>query len=184
MTFLIRTATVDDAPAITAIYAPYVDALSVSFEERAPTAKEIARRIQNLLPTYPWLIDELDGVVVGYAYATRFRERWAYRFAVETAIYIAPDRQRQGIGRQIYMALIRTLSAQGYTQALATIAVPNEGSIDMHEAVGFKRAGVWRGVGYKHGEWRDVGLWQRQLALPLPVPDEPRPFSEIGLVLD
>lgn len=184
MSFLIRTVTLDDAAAVSAIYAPYVDSLSVSFEQRAPSPKEMARRIETVLETYPWLIAEADGEVVGYAYAMRFRERWAYRFAVETAIYVAAHRQREGIGRQLYMALIRTLSTQGYTQALATIALPNEGSIDMHEAVGFRRAGVWRGVGFKHGEWRDVGLWQRPLALMEDIPDEPRPFSEVGLVLD
>jgi phosphinothricin acetyltransferase len=184
MSFLIRTVTPDDAAAIAEIYAPYVESLSVSFEERAPSPKEIARRIESVTANFPWLVATSDGEVVGYVYASRFRERWAYRFAVETAIYIASHRQREGIGRQLYMALIRTLSAQGYTQALATIALPNEGSIDMHEAVGFRRAGVWRGVGFKHGEWRDVGLWQRSLAMMEPVPDEPKPFSEVGLVLD
>lgn len=184
MSFLIRPATIEDATSIAEIYMPYVESLSVSFEQRAPSPKEMARRIESVLETYPWLIAESDGEIVGYAYASRFRERWAYRFAVETAIYIASHRQREGIGRQLYMALIRTLSAQGYTQALATIALPNEGSIDMHEAVGFRRAGVWRGVGFKHGEWRDVGLWQRPLALMEDVPDEPKPFSEVGLMLD
>jgi phosphinothricin acetyltransferase len=184
MSFLIRVATNDDAAAIAEIYAPYVDALSVSFEQRAPSPKEMARRIETITETYPWLIAESDGEVVGYAYGFRFRERWAYRFAVETAIYIAKHRQREGIGRRLYMALIRTLSAQGYTQALATIALPNENSIDMHEAVGFQRAGVWRGVGFKQGEWRDVGLWQRQLALSESEPDEPKPFGEVGLVLE
>jgi L-amino acid N-acyltransferase YncA len=184
MSFLIRTVTTGDEAAIAEIYAPYVDSLSVSFEQRAPSPKEIARRIETVTETYPWLIAESEGEIVGYAYASRFRERWAYRFAVETAIYIAAHRQREGIGRQLYMALIRTLSAQGYTQALATIALPNEGSIDMHEAVGFRRAGVWRAVGFKHGEWRDVGLWQRPLATMEDVPDEPKPFSEVGLVLD
>jgi len=184
MSFLIRVASIGDASAIAAIYAPYVESLSVSFEQRAPTAKEIVRRIESVTETYPWLIAESEGEVVGYAYASRFRERWAYRFAVETAIYIASHRQREGIGRRLYLALIRTLSAQGYTQALAAIALPNEGSIDMHEAVGFQRAGVWRGVGFKHGQWRDVGLWQRPLALPEDDPEEPRPFSEVGLVLE
>jgi len=184
MSFLIRAATTADAPAIAAIYAPYVETLSVSFEQRAPSPKEMARRIETITETYPWLIAEADGEVVGYAYGFRFRERWAYRFTVETAIYIAAHRQREGIGRRLYMALIRTLSAQGFTQAVATIAVPNDNSIEMHEAVGFKRAGVWRSVGFKQGEWRDVGLWQRPLALMEPEPDEPRPFSEVGLVLE
>ncbi|MGE3745870.1 MAG: arsinothricin resistance N-acetyltransferase ArsN1 family B [Sphingomonadaceae bacterium] len=184
MSFLIRAATPDDAAAIARIYAPYVESLSVSFEQRAPSTKEMARRIETVMETYPWLVAENDGEVVGYAYASRFRERWAYRFAVEAAIYIAAHRQREGIGRRLYMALIRTLSAQGFTQALATIALPNEASIDMHEAVGFQRAGVWRSVGFKAGQWRDVGLWQRPLALMEETPEEPKPFSEVGLSLE
>lgn len=184
MSFLIRAATTADAAAVAAIYAPYVDKLSVSFEQRAPSPKEMARRIETITETYPWLIAESDGEVVGYAYGMRFRERWAYRFTVETAIYIAAHRQREGIGRRLYMALIRTLSAQGFTQAVATITLPNDNSIEMHEAVGFKRGGVWRSVGFKGGEWRDVGLWQRSLALMEPEPDEPKPFNEVGLVLE
>lgn len=184
MSFLIRAATTADATAIATVYAPYVDTLSVSFEQRAPSPKEMARRIETITETYPWLVAESDGEIVGYAYGFRFRERWAYRFTVETAIYIASHRQREGIGRRLYMALIRTLSAQGYTQAVATIALPNDNSIEMHEAVGFNRAGVWRGVGFKQGEWRDVGLWQRPLALMELEPEEPKPFNEVGLVLD
>lgn len=184
MSFLIRAATTADATAVAEIYAPYVDRLSVSFEESAPSPKEMARRIETITETYPWLIAESDGEVVGYAYGMRFRERWAYRFTVETAIYIAAHRQREGIGRRLYMALIRTLSAQGYAQAIATITLPNDNSIEMHEAVGFNRGGVWRSVGFKGGEWRDVGLWQRPLALMEPEPDEPKPFGEIGLVLE
>lgn len=184
MSFLIRAATSADAAAIAEIYEPYVETMSVSFEQRAPSAKEMARRIETITETYPWLIAESDGEVVGYAYGFRFRERWAYRFTVETAIYIAAHRQREGIGRRLYMALIRTLSAQGYTQAVATITLPNDNSIEMHEAVGFKRGGVWRSVGFKGGEWRDVGLWQRSLALMESKPDEPKPYSEVGLVLE
>lgn len=184
MSFLIRVATVEDATAVAQIYEPYVESMSVSFEQRAPSPKEMARRIESVMETYPWLIAESDGEVVGYAYGFRFRERWAYRFTVETAIYVAAHRQREGIGRRLYMALIRTLSAQGFTQAVATITLPNDNSIEMHEAVGFRRGGVWRSVGFKQGEWRDVGLWQRPLALMEDVPDEPKPFSEVGLVLE
>jgi len=184
MSFLIRVATPADGAVIADIYAPYVETMNVSFEQRAPSPKEMARRIESVTETYPWLVAEVDGEVVAYAYGTRFRERWAYRFGVETAIYVAAHRQREGIGRRLYMALIRTLSTQGYTQALAAITLPNENSIDMHEAVGFQRAGVWRSVGYKGGEWRDVGLWQRPLALMEDVPDEPKPFPEVGLVLE
>ena len=185
MTFSIRPAVRTDAESMAAIYAPYVEDHAVSFEAHAPTPGEMAKRIERIAGRgLPWLVAETDGVVLGFAYAAPFHERHAYRFAVETTIYIAPDRHREGIGRQLYMALIRTLATQGYTQAIALIALPNENSIGIHEAVGFHRAGVWRSVGFKKGEWRDVGLWQRQLALSEAEPEEPRPFSETGLVLD
>lgn len=185
MTFMIRPAVADDVAAIAAIYAPYVENHSISFEERAPSPKEMARRMAGIAADgLPWLVAVSDGEVIGYAYARQFHERHAYRFAVETTIYVSASRQREGIGRQLYVALVRTLSAQGYTQALALIATPNEASIAMHEAAGFQRAGVWRSVGYKQGEWRDVSIWQRPLAVVDGVPDEPRSFAETGLVLD
>lgn len=184
MTFLIRPATPDDATAIAAIYAPYVEDHSVSFEEHAPSPIEMADRMAKVAAAgLPWLIAENDDWIVGFAYGRPFHERSAYRFAVETTIYVAEDRQREGVGRQLYMALIRTLAAQNYTQAIALIALPNEASLGMHESVGFQRAGVWRSVGYKQGEWRDVGLWQRQLALPEEPPEETLPFSTVGVVL-
>ena len=184
MTFLIRPATPDDATNIAAIYAPYVEDHSISFEEHAPSPTEMAERMAKVAQSgLPWLVAESDDWVVGFAYARPFHERSAYRFTVETTIYVSSDRQREGMGRQLYMALIRTLAAQNYTQAAALIALPNEASIGMHETVGFQRAGVWRSVGYKQGEWRDVGLWQRTLALPEDPPEEPKPFSEVGVVL-
>lgn len=183
MTFLIRAASAEDAAVIASIYAPYVENHSISFEELAPSPEEMAGRIAGIAADgLPWLVAESDGEIVGYAYARRFHERHAYRFAVETSLYVSAGRQREGIGRQLYIALIRTLSAQGYTQALALIAMPNDASIAMHETVGFRRAGVWRSVGYKHGAWRDVAIWQRALAAMEDEPAEPRSFAEIGLV--
>lgn len=179
----IRPATTKDAGAIAAIYAPHVVAGEATFETRAPDAAEIRRRMAHAGDLYPWLVavEEDGGGVLGYAYAARFRERVAYRWVVETTIYVADVAQKQGVGRLLYGALVQTLRAQGFGQAIGVIALPNDGSIALHEAVGFRRAGVTREVGFKNGRWIDVGWWQCALAsLPSP-PAEPRPFAEVGV---
>ena len=120
--------------------------------------------------------------MIGYAYATRFRDRPAYKYVVETSIYVADTAQRQGAGRLLYEALIDTLRAQGFVHAVGALALPNDASITLHESVGFRRAGVYREVGYKHGRWIDVGIWQCELNEPSIPPAEPKPFSQIGVV--
>ena len=180
----IRAATPADAEAIARIYAPYVATSAVSFEDVAPDAQEIARRIQLFEGLYPWLVCMAvdDETILGFAHAARFRERPAYRFTVETSVYVAGELQRNGIGRMLYSALLDTLEAQGFAQAIATIAVPNDGSIRLHEAMGFFRAGNFREIGYKQGHWRDVGFWQRELASVSNTPREPSLFHRIGVV--
>jgi len=182
----IRPAEPRDAGEIAAIYAPHVEKGVVSFETEVPGAETIRARMESSAGLYPWIV-ATSGVdegeeVLGYAYAARFREREAYRFVVETTIYMAPAAQRQGAGRLLYEALIDTLRAQKFTQAIGVIALPNDASIRIHEAVGFRRAGVFREVGYKHGRWIDVGYWQCQLAHAGAEPAEPRKFSDIGVV--
>lgn len=182
----IRAARPEDAAAIAAIYAPYVLTGVVSFETEVPDARAMRRRMEAADGVFPWLVatngDE-DGVLA-YAYAAKFRERAAYRWVVETSIYVAAAVQGQGVGRLLYEALIDTLRAQGFTQAIGAIALPNDHSIALHEAVGFRRAGFFREVGYKHGRWIDVGYWQAELNDSVAPPQEPRPFSEVGLVRD
>ncbi|MET4896257.1 GNAT family N-acetyltransferase [Sphingomonadaceae bacterium jetA1] len=186
----IRAARPDDAAAIAAIYAPHVLAGVVSFETQAPDAETMRARMAGADGLYPWIVatfrdeDGREDGVIGYAYAARFREREAYRWVVETTIYVADVSQRSGVGRLLYEALVDTLTAQGFTQAMGVIALPNDGSIKLHEAVGFRRAGVFREVGHKHGRWIDVGYWQRELADPTPNPAEPRRFTEVGVVRD
>lgn len=180
----IRGAREADAAAIAAIYAPHVIAGTASFELTPPDAATIGTRMASSKGLYPWLVatvGEEDGVI-GYAYATRFRERPAYDHAVETSIYVADVAQRQGAGRLLYEALIDTLRAQGFTQAIGTIALPNDSSIALHEQVGFRRAGVFREVGYKFGRWIDVGYWQCELAEPPAPPQPPRRFADVGVV--
>ena len=182
----IRAATPDDAGAIAAIYAPHVLTGTVSFETDPPDARQMRTRMAASEGLYPWIVattgSEEDGGVIGYAYATRFRDRPAYRYVVETSIYVADTAQRQGAGRLLYEALIDTLRAQGFVHAIGALALPNDASITLHESVGFRRAGVYREVGYKHGRWIDVGIWQCELNEPAIPPQEPRPFSEVGVV--
>ena len=173
----IRAATSDDAAAIAAIYAPYVEATIVSFEEIAPDAAAIAARIAAGGALYPWLVAEQEGAIVGYASASAFRTRTAYRFAVETSVYLRQGAERRGIGSALYRPLLAALEAQGFTQAIAAISLPNAASVALHEHFGFTPAGTYRQVGWKLGRWIDVGLWQRPLAVPASPPEEPRPFS-------
>jgi len=173
----LRAAVPEDAPAIAAIYAPFVRDTTISFETDSPDAKEIARRMVSS-PLYPWIVavDESDEIL-GYCYATSFRARHSYRFSVETTVYVKPSAHRRSVGRRLYELLLATLERQGFTQAIAGIAVPNEPSVGFHEALGFVQAGLYRQVGYKLGGWRDVGVWQRPLAEPRDPPGEPKPFD-------
>jgi len=181
----LRPAIAEDAAAIAAIYAPHVLSGTVSFETDAPDARSMRSRMATSGGLYPWIVatnGAATGGVLGYAYATRFSEREAYRWVVETSIYVADVAQRQGVGRLLYAALIDTLRAQGFAQAIARIALPNSHSIALHESVGFRRGGVFRAIGYKQGQWIDVGYWQCALAEPASPPHEPRPFAETGVV--
>ena len=180
----IRAAKPADANQIAAIYAPYVAASAVSFETDPPNAQSMRGRMAKAADRYPWLVatSEDSDVVLGYAYANSFRDRPAYHWTVETSIYVAGDLQRQGVGRLLYSALIATLRAQDYVQAIAALAMPNEHTISLHESLGFRRAGMFREVGYKHGQWRDIGFWQLELTDSASPPPNPKPFSEVGVV--
>lgn len=181
----IRPATAADAATIAAIYAPYVLGGTVSFETDAPDAAEIAQRMASSDGLYPWLVatnGEEDGAILAYAYAARFRDRPAYRYVVETSVYVAGDFVGQGTGRLLYEALVDTLRAQGFTQAIGVISMPNDRSIKNHEAVGFRRAGAFREIGFKQGRWIDVGFWQCELNPPHVPPVEPKRFADVGVV--
>jgi L-amino acid N-acyltransferase YncA len=159
----IRVAGAADAAAVVAIYAPIVESTAISFEYTVPTLADMAARITGHQPAYPWLVASEDGEVVGYAYAGRFAGRAAYAWSVETSVYIAETARRRGVGVALYNELLDRLAATGYRQAFAGIALPNPGSVGLHERMGFTPAGVYRAVGWKLGAWHDVGWWQRPL---------------------
>lgn len=181
MAFLIRLAAAEDAPALAAIYRPYVEESRISFEEKAPDATEMARRIEGDQPGFhPWLVAEEEGRLLGYAASSPFRTRRAYRWTVETGIYLAPGASGRGLGSELLSQLLEVLLRQGYVAAIGAIALPNPASVALHEKLGFAYAGAYREVGHKFGEWMDVGLWQKELAPRTATPAEPLPFGPIA----
>jgi L-amino acid N-acyltransferase YncA len=160
---LVCAATAEDAARCAEIYRPFVTDNWVSFELTPPDQAEMARRIASYTESHGWLIAVLDGVVAGYAYGSPHRAREAYQTSCDVAVYIDPAFTRRGIGRALYNALLPLLADRGYHAAYAGIALPNPGSIGLHEAMGFTAIGVYKEVGWKMGGWRDVGWWQRLL---------------------
>jgi L-amino acid N-acyltransferase YncA len=182
-----RPAEPADAATILGIYAPFCESTVVSFEETAPTERQMHDRIVNILQLYPWLVAEVDGRVAGYVYATQHRERAAYRWSVDVAVYIDPSYRRQGLGRSLYNALFSILREQGFVRAYASITLPNDSSVGLHESIGFLPLAVFPGVGYKLGSWLDVGWWHRELQPSVARPVMPTSFHEIRdsqIVLD
>lgn len=169
----LRQANEQDASAIRAIYAPFCESSATSFELVPPALEEMQARIRKITAHYPWLVCERDGAVLGYAYAGAHRERAAYRWSVDVAVYIGEGQRRTGMGRALYTALFRILVRQGYFKAYAGVTLPNPASVGLHEAMGFTPVGVYRGVGYKLGAWRDVGWWQLALQAERTEPSEP-----------
>ncbi len=160
---LVRAASASDAAACAAIYAPFVTDGWASFETQAPDASEMAGRIADHGLSHGWLVAERAGRVAGYAYGSAHRTRHAYRTSCDVAVYVDPAFARQGVGRALYGALLPLLGERGFHAAFAGIALPNPGSIALHEAFGFEVIGIYREVGWKMGGWRDVGWWHRLL---------------------
>ena len=171
---MVRHADADrDAAAIAAVYAPSVEPGVASFEAAAPGEAEMRRRIAEGSRDYPWLVAERDGAVAGYAYGGQHRSRAAYRWTVEVTVYVDARLQRSGVGRELYEALLPLLARQRLHLAVAGITLPNDASVALHEAVGFRPVGIYREIGHKNGAWHDVGWWQAQLRAAGEAPEEP-----------
>jgi phosphinothricin acetyltransferase len=179
---MIRMATAADAEEVARIYDPVVARTAISFELEPPGPAEMRRRIEQVLPFAPWLVDERDGTVRGYAYASKHRERAAYQWSVDVAVYVGEAHRRSGVGKGLYEKLFQLLRLQGFYVAHAGITLPNAGSVGLHESVGFRPVGVYRAVGYKLGAWHDVGWWQ--LALRERDADPARPKAPTELAAD
>jgi L-amino acid N-acyltransferase YncA len=176
----LRLARPADAEAVHAIYAPIVRATPISFELEVPDVDEMRARIAKTLPLFPWLVWEAGGVLAGYAYASRHRDRRAYQWSVDVTCYVRQASRGRGVGTALYRKLIAILRRQGFFNAYAGITLPNPASVALHEGVGFRPVGVYRNVGYKAGAWRDVGWWACEIAPPMPDPPEPLALAALG----
>lgn len=156
---MIRLADEGDSAQIARIYAPIVRDTIISFETEPPRVGEISGRVRETLTRWPWLVYERDGEILGYAYAGAHNPRAAYQWSVDVSAYVREDARRTGVGRGLYSSLLAALELQGFYNAYAGITLPNEASVGLHEALGFRPVGVYEGVGYKLGAWRDVGWW-------------------------
>ena len=172
-----RLAKSTDAAAIRAIYEPIVRETAISFEYEVPSIEEIESRMRKVMDFRPWLVFEQSGEVLGYAYASTFRDRRAYDWGVEVSIYVRSDAHGRGIGRTLYSTLFDLLRAQNYCQAIAGATMPNEGSERLHLSMGFKEIACFPNIGYKFGRWHDVVFW----SLPLrELPAVPTPLININ----
>ena len=171
---IVRDATRADGAACASLYAPYVTDTVITFENDLPTPAEMADRIAGAQEAHAWLVLEEHGRVVGYAYAGPYKARAAYRWSCEVSVYLEYGRRRSGGGRVLYEALFDRLADRGFRTAVACMTLPNEASEGLHRALGFEPIGTFRGIGWKHGAWRDVAWVQRPLAGGDDPPAEPR----------
>ena len=158
---IVRPAAASDADALARIYNYYIQNTVITFEEELVSAQVMATRLaetQGL--SLPWLVAEVDGAVVGYAYARKWRERSAYRYSRETTIYLERGYEGRGLGKTLYSALLPILKERGIHVAIGGVALPNEASVALHEKLGFERVATFRQVGFKHDRWVDVAYWQ------------------------
>lgn len=154
----------EDAEAMCAIYNHYVRDTTISFEEIEVTPSEMSKRILDISDSLPWLVIENEGMVDGYAYATKWRVRSAYRFSVEISVYLSPTSIGKGYGSRLLEKLLDELVKLGIHVVIGGIALPNETSIKLHEKMGFTKVAHFERVGFKNQQWIDVGYWQKLLS--------------------
>lgn len=157
---MIRACATADADAVARIYNHYVRESVVTFEESPVSAADMAQRIAAVASGFPWLVWEDNGAVVGYAYGAPWKQRSAYRFSVETTVYLAPSHTRLGIGAALYRSLLAELRELQFHCAVGCIALPNPASVALHEKLGFAKTGHFPEVGRKFDRWVDVGYWE------------------------
>ncbi len=159
----IRLAKPSDAASILDIYIPYIINSAVTFETEVPSTENFAQRIIIYQQNWPWLVYETDGVIAGYAYATKHRERAAYQWCAESSVYINNDYQQKGIAKALYKTLFSILQYQGCRNVYAGITLPNDKSVSFHKGFGFTWLADSTNIGYKLNKWNTVSWWQLQL---------------------
>lgn len=157
---MIRNATLKDAQRIADIYNYYIEHTVVTFEETLVTENEIKTRIQEKTKDLPWLVFEEAGMVIGYAYASKWAGRCSYRFSSEITVYLDVNCKGRGVGTQLYTALIEQLKTLNYHVIIGGITLPNLASERLHEKFGFEKAAHYKEIGFKFNQWLDVGYWQ------------------------
>lgn len=157
---MIRAIRPEDASQICTIYNYYIENTIVTFEETPVSESEMKSRIVQTIQKHPWIVYEQDGVIIGYAYASEWKSRCAYKYSVETTVYLKSDAKGHGIGSILYGELIRLLREKNLHAAIGGIALPNEASVVLHEKFGFEKIGQFKQVGYKFDTWIDVGYWE------------------------
>ena len=176
----IRIANAADVPQILAIYGPYVENTTVSFEYRAPTQAEFISRFTRITQQFPWLVWEEDGRILGYAYADAPFERAAFQWCAELSVYLLPQARGRGIGKALYEALEKALKAQGYLVLYAVITDGNADSVAFHKALGYTHLAHFPECGFKKGGWHGI-IWLEKRLNSVKMPtNKPVPFSEVG----
>lgn len=182
----IRIAVKQDAEALLAIYAPYVEKTAITFEYVVPTIQEFEQRMQHVLEKYPYIVAERDGEIVGYAYAGSFKERAAYDWAVETTVYVREDQQKTGIGKKLYEALEKLLALQNIRNLNACIAwletedeSLTHNSVQFHAHMGYRLVGEFYQCGYKGGRWYNMVWMEKHIGGHEENPPAVRTFNEI-----
>ncbi len=160
---LIRQCTPQDIPAICNIYNHYIAHTVITFEEAPVSVIEMQKRVDTHTQQFPWLVYEAEGKILGYAYASKWKDRSAYRHTAEVTVYLHPNHCGNGIGGQLYQALFAQLAALNVHVLLACIAIPNSASEKIHDQFGFRQVAHFREVGFKFGRWLDVGYWQKNI---------------------
>lgn len=175
----IRMAAKADAEAVLAIYRKYITDTTVSFETEVPTVEAFGERMEKVLAGFPWLVYVIDGKVVGYAYASKHRERAAYRWSADLSVYVMEGFHRQHIATKLYTVLLDMLRKQGYYTVYAGVTTPNPRSEAFHKAFGFRTVGVFQNVGFKQGRWCGVTWFELALREYKEAPEEPRGYDAI-----
>lgn len=157
---MIRPVKVTDAIAICGIYNYYINETAITFEETPVSIKEMENRIRNISATYPWLVWEEAGALIGYAYVNKWKERSAYNFSVEDSIYFKQGYEHKGFGRKLLTALLDVVKKTSIHAIVAGITIPNEQSVALHEKLGFKKIAQFNEIGFKCNQWLDVGYWE------------------------
>ena len=176
----IRLATTADSASILEIYTPFITDTVITFEYEVPTITAFSERMTNIQKKYPWLVCEINGKIVGYAYASQFAERAAFAWSVDFSIYINPKYHKRKIGKALYFSLFELLKLQGYYNAYAKITSPNIKSEALHKSLGFKPVGIYKNVAFKLGSWQDLICYEFKLMDYPKVPEKPKTIDEIS----